>query len=40
MGKSNHPDYKVPIPFIPETEKDLDEGEKNGFDETDLRYKW
>jgi hypothetical protein len=27
MGKGNHPDYKVPIPFIPETEKDPDEGE-------------
>jgi hypothetical protein len=31
MGKGNHPDYKVPIPFIPETEKDPDEGDKKGF---------
>jgi hypothetical protein len=30
MGKSNHPDYKVPVPFIPETEKDPDEGDKKG----------
>jgi hypothetical protein len=30
MGKSNHPDYKVPIPFITETEKDPDEGDKKG----------
>jgi hypothetical protein len=30
MGKSNHPDYKVPLPFIPEAEKDLDEGDKKG----------
>jgi hypothetical protein len=28
MGESNYPNYKVPIPFIPEKEKDLDEGEK------------
>jgi hypothetical protein len=31
MGESNHPDYKVPVPFIPETEKDPDEGDKKGF---------
>jgi hypothetical protein len=30
MGESNHPDYKVPLPFIPETEKDPDEGDKKG----------
>jgi hypothetical protein len=30
MGKGNHPEYKVPIPFIPETEKDPDEGDKKG----------
>jgi hypothetical protein len=30
MGKSNYPDYKVPVPFIPETEKDPDEGDKKG----------
>jgi hypothetical protein len=30
MGKSNFPDYKVPIPFIPEAEKDLDEGDNKG----------
>jgi hypothetical protein len=29
-GGSNHPDYKVPVPFIPETEKDPDEGDKKG----------
>jgi hypothetical protein len=28
MGKSNYPDYKVPIHFIPEAEKDPDEGDK------------
>jgi hypothetical protein len=28
MGKSNYPDYKVPIPFIPEAEKDPYEGDK------------
>jgi hypothetical protein len=28
MGKSNYPDYKVPVPFIPYTEKDPDEGDK------------
>jgi hypothetical protein len=28
MGKSNYPDYKVPIPFIPEAEKDPNEGYK------------
>jgi hypothetical protein len=28
MGKSNHPDYKVTVPFIPEMEKDPDEGDK------------
>jgi hypothetical protein len=28
MGKSNHPYYKVPVPFIPQTEKDPDEGDK------------
>jgi hypothetical protein len=27
MGKSNYPDYKVPVPFIPETEKDSYEGD-------------
>jgi hypothetical protein len=30
MGKSNYPDYKVPVPFIPEAEKDTDEGDKKG----------
>jgi hypothetical protein len=30
MGKSNYTDYKVPIPFIPEAEKDPDEGDKKG----------
>jgi hypothetical protein len=30
MEKSNHPDYTVPIPFIPETEKDPYEGDKKG----------
>jgi hypothetical protein len=30
MGKGYNPDYKVPIPFIPETEKDPDEGDKKG----------
>jgi hypothetical protein len=30
MGKSNYPDYKVPIPFIPQAEKDPDEGDKKG----------
>jgi hypothetical protein len=30
MGKSNYPDYKVPILFIPETKKDPDEGDKKG----------
>jgi hypothetical protein len=30
MGENNHPDYKFPIPFIPEMEKDPDEGEKRG----------
>jgi hypothetical protein len=30
MGKVNHPNYKVPIPFIPETEKDPDDGDKKG----------
>jgi hypothetical protein len=30
MGKINYPDYKVPAPFIPETEKDLYEGDKKG----------
>jgi hypothetical protein len=30
MGRSNYPDYKVPILFIPEMEKDPDEGEKKG----------
>jgi hypothetical protein len=30
MGKSNYPDYKVPVPFIPEAEKDPDEGDKKG----------
>jgi hypothetical protein len=27
MGESNYPDNKVPVPFIPETEKDPDEGD-------------
>jgi hypothetical protein len=27
IGKGTHPDYKVPVPFIPETEKDRDEGD-------------
>jgi hypothetical protein len=30
MGKGNHPDYKFPVTFIPETEKDPDEGDKKG----------
>jgi hypothetical protein len=30
MGKSNYTDNKVPVPFIPETEKDPDEGDKKG----------
>jgi hypothetical protein len=30
MGESNHPDYKVPVPFIPETKKDPDEADKKG----------
>jgi hypothetical protein len=30
MGKSNYPDYKVPVPLIPEAEKDPDEGDKKG----------
>jgi hypothetical protein len=30
MGKSNNPDYMVPVPFIPEAEKDPDEGDKKG----------
>jgi hypothetical protein len=30
MGKGNHPNYKVPVPFIPETEKDPDDGDKKG----------
>jgi hypothetical protein len=30
MGKSNYPDYKIPVLFIPETEKDPDEGGKKG----------
>jgi hypothetical protein len=30
MGKGNHPDYKVPIPFIPETENDPDDRDKKG----------
>jgi hypothetical protein len=28
MGKGNHPNYNVPVPFIPEMEKDPDEGAK------------
>jgi hypothetical protein len=28
MGESNYPDYKVPVPFIPEKKKDMDEGDK------------
>jgi hypothetical protein len=28
MGESNYPDYKVPVPFIREAEKDPDEGDK------------
>jgi hypothetical protein len=31
MGKSNYPDYKVSISFIPEAEKDPDEGDKKEF---------
>jgi hypothetical protein len=30
MGKSNYSDYKLPVPFIPEAEKDPDEGDKKG----------
>jgi hypothetical protein len=30
MGKSNHPNFKVPVPFIPEMEKDPDKGDKKG----------
>jgi hypothetical protein len=30
MGEINHPDYKVMVPFIPETEKDPNEGDKKG----------
>jgi hypothetical protein len=30
MGKGKHTDYKVPLLFIPETEKDPDEGDKKG----------
>jgi hypothetical protein len=30
MGKNNYPYYKVPVPFIPEEEKDPDEGDKKG----------
>jgi hypothetical protein len=30
MGKSNSPDYKVPIPSITDTGKDPDEGDKKG----------
>jgi hypothetical protein len=30
MGGSNHPDYKVPVPFIPEMENYLDEGDRKG----------
>jgi hypothetical protein len=30
MGESNQPDYKVPISFTPEREKDPDEGDKKG----------
>jgi hypothetical protein len=30
MGKGNHPDYKVPVTFIHETEKDPDDGDKKG----------
>jgi hypothetical protein len=30
MWKSNYADYKVPVPFIPEAEKDPDEGDKKG----------
>jgi hypothetical protein len=30
MGKSNDPAYKVPVPFIPEAEKNPDEGDKKG----------
>jgi hypothetical protein len=31
MGKSNYPDYKVPVPLIPEMEKDPAEGYKKGL---------
>jgi hypothetical protein len=30
MGKGDYPYYKVPVPFIPEEEKDPDEGNKKG----------
>jgi hypothetical protein len=30
MGKSNYPDYTVPITLIPEAENDPDEGDKKG----------
>jgi hypothetical protein len=30
MEESNYPDYKVPVPFIPEMEKDPDNGDKKG----------
>jgi hypothetical protein len=30
MGEINHPDYKVPVPFIPQMEEDPDEGDKKG----------
>jgi hypothetical protein len=30
MGESNYPDYKVHVSFIPEMEKDPDEGDKKG----------
>jgi hypothetical protein len=32
MNKCNHLDYKVAVPFIPQTER--------SYDETNLRYQW
>ena len=30
MGKGQNPDYKVPVPFVPENDKEPDEGDKKG----------
>jgi hypothetical protein len=30
MGKSTHPNYTVLVTFIPDTDKDPDEGDKKG----------